>query len=198
MLESILSKIETVEAIPKDSHTAVPYKGLTNYRYSFVNYDFKQDDLLVNEVLDKLNLLYEPLLGMKADRSKLNVNAFWAKIFEPDSNIEMHVETVGTYGPVIFLLYLSDEVDGALNLPDETTARKKFWSDGFQEIYDSFAVKFVGPYRFIPRKNTCIVMRVDCAHLVEPCSGLRPTLQGWSFNSATFGGKSHNPDALPD
>ena len=185
--EDTLTKlVDTINASTlsaKDSKQANHYVGVTHYNYSVVKHDFKTDAVLVNEVLSKLNQLYSPLLGKQATAESLNGNAFWAKVFDSTSNFEMHVETAETFGEVVFLLYLSDEIDGALILPDKASAMELHWTPGFQDIYDKHPVSFVGPYRFLPRKNTCLVMRVETAHLVERCSGLRPTLNGWSFNS---------------
>ena len=182
-LESVLDTINSSIVVEKDSHDADHYIGVTHYNYSVVKHNFRQDAVLVSEVLNKLNLLYVPLLGKAASPESINGNAFWAKVFNPHSNFEMHVETKDAFGEVVFLLYLSNEIDGALVLPDERTARQLHWTQGFQDIYDKHPVDFVGPYRFLPKSNTCIVMRVETAHLVEPCTGLRPTLNGWSFNS---------------
>ena len=181
--ESVLSAINSSIRVEKDSHETNHYVGITHYNYHVVKHNFRNNLTLVSEVLGKLNLLYQPLLGKVATADSLNGNALWAKVFNAGSNFEMHVETKETFGEVVFLLYLSDEIDGALILPDEATARQQHWTSGFQDIYDTHPVDFVGPYKFLPKKNTCLVMRVETAHLVEPCTGLRPTLNGWSFNS---------------
>jgi hypothetical protein len=182
-LERTLDAINSSTAVEKDSHETNHYIGVTHYNYNVVKHNFRNDIALISEVYSKLNLLYQPLLDKQVSVESLNGNAFWAKVFNARSNFEMHVETKDIFGEVVFLLYLSDEVDGALILPDEHTARQNYWTNGFQDIYEKYPVAFVGPYKFLPKKNTCLVMRVETAHLVEPCSGLRPTLNGWSFNS---------------
>ena len=83
------------------------------------------------------------------------------------------------------MLYLSDEKDGVLRIPTREQCNDMM-TDGFKEMMSKVDVRFNGPLSITPKKNMCVVMRVGLAHLVEPCSGQRPCVTGWSFASKEY------------
>jgi Rps23 Pro-64 3,4-dihydroxylase Tpa1-like proline 4-hydroxylase len=54
------------------------------------------------------------------------------------------------------MYYLTDEVDGALELP-------------------SFE------FKLLPMENLCVIMRTGFMHKVNKCSGSRINITGWSY-----------------
>jgi hypothetical protein len=94
---------------------------------------------------------------------------------------DLHAEDVNIYGPMVFMLYLSDEVDGQLEIPTEEDA-KEDWGKGFQDMVDNFPVQFSPTtISLLPKKNRCVVMSTGLAHRVRKCSGTRPNISGWPF-----------------
>lgn len=103
------------------------------------------------------------------------------KQFMPGDGYDLHAEDSRIYGDYVYVMYLTDEDDGAIVLPsyEDHVTSKGF--DEMQEIFNiTFAPKTIS---YLPKANTCLVMKTGIAHLVEPCTGRRDTIAGWPFSS---------------
>jgi uncharacterized protein YdbL (DUF1318 family) len=89
------------------------------------------------------------------------------------------------FGKIASKENLSDEDDGLLRIPTREQC-DDLMTDGFKEMMEKVNVRFSGPLAIKPKKNTCVVMRVGLAHFVEPCTGHRPCVTGWSFASKEY------------
>ena len=108
-------------------------------------------------ILTKLNKQYQILIGKVTNTTGLSSLQFVSKYAEPNiSRYDLHKESPSLYGECVFMYYLTDEKDGELEIP-----------------YLNF--------KFLPKKNTCLIMRNGPMHKVNPCSGRRYALTGWSF-----------------
>ena len=108
---------------------------------------------------------------------------YFFKKNNPDAPVafDLHAEDIKIYGPIVFMLYLSDEIDGQLETPTVEDS-KEDWDTGFQDMVDNFPVKFSPKTIMLhPKRNRCVVMSTGLAHRVRKCTGLRPNISGWPF-----------------
>jgi len=125
-------------------------------------------------IYEKLNLLHN--LDLFEKHHHLNMQY---KKFEEGDYYALHAENPKIYGDLVYILYLSNEIDGELIFPSREDAKKE-WSKGFQEMCNQFNVTFVNKTRTIlPKLNMCIVMKTGIAHLVRSCNNTRLNICGW-------------------
>lgn len=99
------------------------------------------------------------------------------KRFMTDDSYDLHAEDPKIYGDLVYVMYMSDEVDGRIIFPSE---HEHITSKGFQEMQQMFGVTFAPEtVNYTPKANTCVVMKTGIAHMVEPCSGRRDSIAGW-------------------
>jgi hypothetical protein len=113
-------------------------------------------------------------INLPAPESKL---AMQYKRFQKDDSYALHTENSEIYGEYVYIMYLTDEHDGAIVLPSEAD---HISSTGFKEMQSMFAITFAPEtISYLPQRNTCVIMRTGIAHAVEPCSGRRDSIAGW-------------------
>jgi hypothetical protein len=170
------------------------FKSINNQNTPPVMFDTKFDyDLLVDPlfrdkqlrrmIFEKMNSLAQQQWNRTLPEGPLHHMQYFFKRNNPAAPVafDLHAEDVNIYGPMVFMLYLSDEVDGQLEIPTEEDA-KEDWSKGFQDMVDNFPVWFSPETISIqPKKNRCVVMSTGLAHRVRKCSGTRPNISGWPF-----------------
>jgi hypothetical protein len=99
------------------------------------------------------------------------------KRFESNDSYDLHAEDHKIYGEYAYILYLTDEEDGAIVLPSKDD---HVTSNGFREMQEMFDISFAPEtISYNPKKNTCLIMRTGIAHSVESCSGRRDSIAGW-------------------
>ena len=151
---------------------------------------YKHKSRIVRNVLDRLNPLYKREFGEAAENqwTHMRKNQFYFKEHEPGvSRFDLHAEPTpndkDTFGHCVFMLYLTDEADGAIICPSEADAER----DGL--ITDSYIAGVEGitidwcknTVKTLPKVNRCIVMKTGTPHYVPTCSGRRKCISGWSF-----------------
>lgn len=185
LVDSMLSDISTAGTKTLDGEDAKHLVGKTYYNYNVLN-ELRHNKTYKTAVINGLNTLYAQKFNKTAPLSDLSALNYFFKTFNPHkSKYDLHTESPQLFGDAVFMLYLSDEQDGALVIPTRTEC-DTIMTDGFREMMQKVDVRFAGPYRILPKKNMCVVMRVGLAHLVEPCSGLRPCVTGWNFASKEY------------
>lgn len=132
-------------------------------------------------IYDKLNVLTCNEFGVSLAYEKTSGLNMQYKRFEGNDFYALHAEDKSKYGDLVYILYLTNEIDGNLVLPSFEDAQPQ-WSDGFQEMTEQFEVGFSPTtVDIIPKRNRCIVMRTGIAHYVNPCSGRRDSIAGWPW-----------------
>ena len=171
MIDDMLNDMKTASEKTLDGGDAKHLVGNTYYNYNVVN-SLRSNEKYKNAVIDNLNTLYKDAFGKTANKENLSALNYFFKTFNPNtSKYDLHTESPELFGDAVFMLYLSDEKDGVLRIPTR------------EQCND---MRFNGPLSITPEKNMCVVMRVGLAHLVEPCSGQRPCVTGWSFASKEY------------
>ncbi len=185
MIDDMLNDMKTASEKTLDGGDAKHLVGNTYYNYNVVN-SLRSNEKYKNAVIDNLNTLYKDAFGKTANKENLSALNYFFKTFNPNtSKYDLHTESPELFGDAVFMLYLSDEKDGVLRIPTREQCNDMM-TDGFKEMMSKVDVRFNGPLSITPKKNMCVVMRVGLAHLVEPCSGQRPCVTGWSFASKEY------------
>lgn len=185
VVEMMLTDIDSAKEKTLDGNDYTHIFGATYYNYNVLN-ELRQKTIYKDAVIDRLNIFYKSKFNLESTKDNLTPLQFFFKTFNPaKSKYDLHTENPNMLGPLVFMLYLSNEVDGALVIPNREQCQPLI-TEGFKEQMQHVDVRFVGPYKILPKKNTCIVMNVGIAHLVEPCSGSRPCVTGWSFASNDY------------
>lgn len=185
MVDDILEKMSNSDEKTLDGADAKHLVGNTYYNYNVLN-DLRHIEEYRTFIIDKLNTLYEPVFGKTAQTEDLSPLNYFFKTFNPKvSKYDLHTESPELFGDAVFMLYLSDEPDGALRIPSRSQCMDMM-TEGFRDMMSKVDVRFAGPKSIMPTRNKCVVMRVGLAHLVEPCSGARPCITGWNFASDEY------------
>lgn len=185
MVDDILEKMSNSDEKTLDGADAKHLVGNTYYNYNVLN-DLRHIEEYRTFIIDKLNTLYEPVFGKTAQTEDLSPLNYFFKTFNPKiSKYDLHTESPELFGDAVFMLYLSNEPDGALRIPSRSQCMDMM-TEGFRDMMSKVDVRFAGPKSIMPTRNKCVVMRVGLAHLVEPCSGARPCITGWNFASDEY------------
>lgn len=185
MVDDILEQMSNSDEKTLDGADAKHLVGNTYYNYNVLN-DLRHIEEYRTFIIDKLNTLYEPVFGKTAHTHDLSPLNYFFKTFNPKvSKYDLHTESPELFGDAVFMLYLSDEPDGALKIPSRSQCMDMM-TEGFRDMMSKVDVRFAGPKSIMPTRNKCVVMRVGLAHLVEPCSGARPCITGWNFASDEY------------
>jgi hypothetical protein len=137
-------------------------------------------------VIDRLNTLYPNVFGKTADTDNLTYAQFYFKENEPNvSRYDLHVEPgpgeKNSFGDCVFMLYLSDEVDGPITAPSLADAQTLI-NDVYDKSVSEMVIRYVDQtVSIVPKKNRCVVMRNGTPHYVPTGSGVRKCITGWSF-----------------
>jgi len=185
MVNDMLKDISLAQSKTLDGADAKHLVGKTYYNYNVLN-ELRFNKDYKHAVIERLNTLYQKTFNKKATTENLSALNYFFKTFNPKvSKYDLHTESPELFGDAVFMLYLSNESDGALIIPTRAEC-DDIMTEGFKEMMQKVDVRFAGPQQILPKKNMCVVMRVGLAHLVEPCSGLRPCVTGWSFASKEY------------
>jgi hypothetical protein len=137
-----------------------PLKKLNDKTGSHVNYYTEYDWNLVqcnlrdHEVKDVIFEKLSNIIGKPIPAQDLEPMQLFAKQFDENSYCAPHSEDPKFYGDWVFMLYLTDEVDGELCTED---------------------------LKILPKRNRLVLMRTGFEHWVEKCSGTRLNVSGWPF-----------------
>ena len=127
-----------------------------NY-YTEYEWDLVQCDLREHSSKHVLFAKLSKIIGKHIPTDNLEPIQLFAKQFDKNSFCAPHTEDPKYYGDWVFMLYLTDEIDGALCTPD---------------------------MRVLPKRNRLVVMHTGFEHWVEKCSGTRLNVTGWPFATA--------------
>jgi hypothetical protein len=181
MLSQITKMIDPQKFKTINNKNTPPIMFDTNFDYALL-VDASFRDLPVRHfIFDKMNPLIEKVWNLSLPSGPLHHMQYFFKKNNPDSEVafDLHAEDIKIYGPVVFMLYLSDETDGQLEIPSVKDATED-WSKGFQDMVDNFSVRFSEKTITLhPKRNRCVVMSTGLAHRVRKCTGLRPNISGW-------------------
>ena len=195
--EKYVDKI--LEGIKQSSYVCLDGKkekhliGETHYEYNVHRDSIRDNKELRTHVFEKLNNFYLKELNKTCNSENLNPLNFFTKSFNSyQSFYDLHTEDSKYFGDIVFMLYLNDEADGELVLPNYNDS-KALWTKGFESMMQKLDVKFVkNTVKITPKRNRCVFVKVGIAHYVKPCSGKRYTLTGWSFASDEYYKKFYN------
>jgi hypothetical protein len=120
----------------------------------------------------------EQNLNIKLPKPQYRLNMQYKRFLDDDS-YGLHAENKDIFGEYAYIMYLTDEEDGYIILPSKKDHRP---SDGFKEMQEMFEITFASKtVSYLPKKNTCLIMRTGIAHMVTPCTGRRDNITGWPF-----------------
>lgn len=198
----VMSQMSSSEYSILDGSTRKHAIGHTYYNYNVVKMPVREDTALIEEVFTKLNQLVVSLGDSPVDYTKpLTPLQFFAKTFNPDSRYDLHAESRGMFGKYVFMNYLSDEDSGALVFPTEDEAdeyirlhpeNKQGWEDTKTRLAaEDNPIRYCGPLKIHPSKNSCVVFLTGVAHSVDPVidsknNPVRPSLCGWMSADDTY------------
>jgi hypothetical protein len=186
-VDEILKNIDSSSYITLDGDKEKHLVGKTNYTYNVYRDNIRDNKQITEEVFRKLNSFYKTTIGKECPVDNINPLNFFTKSFDPNKGFyDLHTEDPKYFGDIVFMLYLTDEQDGELVLPNYNDCLP-IWTDGFQSMVDKVDVKYVDKtVSILPKRNRCVFVKVGLAHYVKPCSGNRYTLTGWSFASDEY------------
>ena len=121
----------------------------TEYEWQMIKSDIRNSDLRY-QLLSTIG----SYIGSKLPTEDLEPMQLFAKKFTKSSFIDPHKEDPKIYGDWVWMLYLTNEKDGALH------------SEGVSVL---------------PKENRLVLMKTGTLHHVDPCSGDRLNLSGWPF-----------------
>ena len=183
LVNQIVNNIDAKKFKSVNNRNTPPVMFDTNFDYDLlVDPLFRETDLR-KIIFAKMNPLAQQEWNMVLPEGNLHHMQYFLKQNNPDAPVafDLHAEDAGIYGPMVFMLYLSDEIDGQLEIPTEEDANED-WGKGFQDMIDHFPVCFSPEtISLLPKKNRCVVMNTGLAHRVRKCSGTRPNISGWPF-----------------
>lgn len=93
-------------------------------------------------------------LGINLPSEELEPLQLFVKQFDENSFLDKHSEDPNLYGPYVWMLYLTDEIDGEL---------------------------CTDTVKIMPKRNRLVIMETGFDHWVEKCSGKRLNISGWPF-----------------
>jgi hypothetical protein len=163
----------------------------TNYHYNGVTNKIAQYDYIQNRVLTEMNEFYPAIFGKAAPVENLSYMQYFMKTAVPnvsfyDLHSEPSIAEDEHFGDAVFMLYLSDEVDGEIVFPSESDAQPHV-TPAYEETLKVMSVDYVPTTVSItPKKNRCVVLRTGTPHYVNICSGERYCISGMSFADGSY------------
>ena len=150
--EDYLKKLDKLcegELKQLDSDTGSHVGDYSEYEWQIVKNDIRKS-------YDRLELLHKvsKYIGEPVPYIDLEPLQLFAKKFTPSSHIGKHKEDPAVYGNWVWMLYMTDEIDGSLCTEDMT---------------------------ILPKRNSLVIMNTGFDHWVEPCTGSRINISGWPF-----------------
>jgi len=186
-IDQIIATMNAADSITLDGEKEKHLVGKTNYKYNVFRDGIRNNKKIKSHIFEKLNLFYKQEIGKECPTENLNPLQLFTKSFDPNKGFyDLHTEDPKYFGDIVFMLYLNDEQDGALVLPNKKDC-EPLWTDGFQTMVDNIDVEYVDhTIEILPNRNRCVFVKVGMAHYVKPCKGKRYTLTGWSFASDDY------------
>jgi hypothetical protein len=181
MLDEIVTKIDPKKFKTINNKNTPPVMFDTNFDYALLVDAGFRDLPIRHFIFDKMNPLVNEVWKSTLPNGSLHHMQYFFKKNNPTAGVafDLHAEDIKIYGPVVFMLYLSDETDGQLEIPSIEDA-KEDWGKGFQDMIDDFSIRFSPEtITLYPKRNRCVVMSTGLAHRVRKCTGLRPNISGW-------------------
>ena len=192
--ENLLSdaELDLITANWKQADTEVYQAGMkylvtpTDYHYNGVMDKISNQQEIQQIVIGKLNVLYQKLFQKTAPDHNLNYMQFFFKEAVPNKSFyalhaEPSVNEKEHFGEAVFMLYLTDEIDGEIVFPSKEDAKPLF-TNSYRKTLSEMTVTYSdNTTSILPKKNRCVVLRTGIAHYVNKCSGLRKCISGMSF-----------------
>lgn len=137
------------ELLQLDSKTGSHVGDYTEYEWQMIKNNIRTSP-------DRYRLLSEigEYIGSPIPVNNLEPMQLFAKKFTKTSIIDRHKEDPEIYGNWVWMLYLTDEIDGAL---------------------------CTDTMKILPKRNRLVLMNTGFDHWVEECSGERINISGWPF-----------------
>ena len=149
-LQSLINIVEKNGRMKLDSTGTHVMEQKSDYDWYMISSPKLRTSPIRYPLLEKI----DALTGEKTPEDLTHIHLF-AKEFDKDSYCAPHVEDPKLYGDWTFMLYCTDEDDGALS------------GDGFS---------------ILPRYNRLVLMRTGTImHKVDRCSGRRLNIAGWPY-----------------
>ena len=181
MLDGITGHVDMQKFKTINNKNTPPVMFDTNFDYSLLVDSSFRDLPLRHFIFDKMNPLVNEVWNTSMPTGPLHHMQYFFKKNNPTAGVafDLHAEDIKIYGPIVFMLYLSDENDGQLETPCIEDA-KEDWGDGFQDMIDTFPIRFSPTTITVyPKRNRCVVMSTGLAHRVRKSHGIRPNISGW-------------------
>tara|TARA_E500000081_G_C6116570_1_gene345521 strand:+ start:71 stop:595 length:525 start_codon:yes stop_codon:yes gene_type:complete len=148
-LQSLINVVEKGKKIKLDSSGTHVMKEKTEYDWYMINSEIRTSSIRY-KLLEKI----DKLTGEKTPDELTYIHLF-AKEFDKNSFCAPHIEDPKLYGNWTFMLYCTDEKDGALS------------GEGFS---------------ILPKYNRIVIMKTGTImHKVDKCSGRRLNIAGWPY-----------------
>jgi len=201
-----LKKANQIDASKKDGVLAKT-KTMADFAYNVhgklkIREDFTVRDAICKQ-LSKVDWLdkNDPDILQYSDRNnKLYPLTLFVKSHGVGKRYSVHTEAYDTYGTFAFMIFL-DEVDGCdLIFPSEGSLAE-LWTQypHWQTIWDKQletipTVRYLDDFRYTPKRNQCVLFRMESAHYVTEPKGefitkegsWRHVVQGWPWVNKDF------------
>ena len=181
MVDQILNNTSSKNFKSVNNRNTPPVMFDTNFDYDLLIDPAFRDLPIRDYIFETMDPLVCQVWNVTLPKGQLHHMQYFFKKNNPDAPVafDLHAEDINIYGPIVFMLYLSDETDGQLEVPSKEDA-KEDWGKGFQDMIDNFPICFSPETIAIyPKKNRCVVMSTGLAHRVRKCFGERPNISGW-------------------
>ena len=181
LLTDIMDKVDFNKFKSINNKNTPPVMFDTNFNYELLVDPSFRNLPLRHYIFNKMNPLVELVWGQRLPEGSLHHMQYFFKKNNPTAplSFDLHAEDIKIYGPIVFMLYLSDEIDGQLEAPTVEDA-KEDWGKGFQDMVDDYYIRFSpSTISLYPKRNRCVVMSTGLAHRVRKCTGFRPNISGW-------------------
>ncbi len=192
-LDKLTTIVQQVNSSTVKSNRDKPVFAESEFHYHLLKSELEKDSQILGEVTKKLNTLFKECDEPLCPLPPFKISQAMIKYFSPGSNYELHTENRNSFGPWVYVVYLSTEQSSpiqflskasALSLPSKSEVNN--WLNMI-EILDSkglpsfYVEKDISIY---PKINTAIAFRTGLAHRIPPYAEKikgRYCLTGWPF-----------------
>ncbi len=170
-----------------------PIFSNSKFHYHLHHAQAKNHPLIFNELKKRLDVLFQENDEPPFPCPPLKTSQAMIKFFSHGSKYDLHTENQDTFGPWVYVVYLSDEETSPIQFLSKPSILKLIRGSEYKnwEVMASILEKQGQPLRYVgkdlnifPQKNTGIAFRCGIAHRIpiyENSSNGRYCLTGWPF-----------------
>ncbi len=170
-----------------------PVFAESEFHYHLLKSELEKNSQILSEVSSNLNCLFRDLNEPLFPAPPFKISQAMIKYFSPGSNYELHTEDRDSFGPWVYIIYLSTEQSSPIQFLSETSAlalpsenEVKNWLNMIEILNSKGLPSFYVQYdlSIFPKENTAIAFRTGLAHRIPPYAEKnkgRYCVTGWPF-----------------